>query len=74
MTRKQFTAQVEKIARAEYNAGGSVEINHGLPYVAVTCSNGEEYFFQGDEADDLLKEVPDYLNDEDYIMYQSTNW
>ena len=74
MTRKQYAKQVEKIASAEYAAGGSVEINHGLPYVAVTCSNGEEYFFQGDEADELINSVPDYLNEEDYIMYQSTNW
>ncbi len=64
----------EKRANAERNAGSTVEINHRLPYVAVTLSGGDEYFFQGEEASDLLDEVPDNINEEDYILAVAQGW
>jgi len=55
-------------AEFEREAGGSVEINRSLPYVAVNLSDGTEYFFQGEEADNLLDEVPDEISAEDYLL------
>ena len=56
MTNKQMREQIEGCVQAERAAGGTIEINTGLPYVAITLSNGDEYFFQGEEADELLDE------------------
>lgn len=61
-------------ARFEREAGGFVEINNQLSYVAVTLSNGLEYFFQGEEAENLLDEVPDELSAEDYILAVAQGW
>jgi len=66
--------QYEERAAAERDAGTTIEINYGIPYVAIDYPNGESYFFQGDEADDLLNEVPDNINEEDYILAISQNW
>lgn len=63
-----------KKADAERKSGGSVEINYRLPYVAVTLSDGSEYFFQGEEASDLLDEVPDNISAEDYILFLAQGW
>ena len=43
-------------AKAERSAGGKCEVNESLPYIALTMSDGSEYFFQGEEAEDMLKE------------------
>lgn len=37
-------------------------------------SDGSEYFFQGEEASDLLDEVPDNLAPEDYILAVAQGW
>ncbi len=55
-------------AKEERKAGGSVEINYGIPYVAVNLSNGEEYFLQGEDAERLLDEVPDEISAEDWLL------
>lgn len=70
----RMVREYERTAKAEYRAGGTVEIDYRLPYVSVTTSTGEEYFFQGDEAQDLLDEVPDNMSPEDYVMAMSTSW
>jgi hypothetical protein len=64
----------ERRAEAERKHGGSVEINHRLPYVAVKMSNGDEYFFQEWEAEDLLDQVPDNISPEDYILAMAQGW
>jgi hypothetical protein len=74
MTNEQHAKQCEYYANCEREAGGTIEINTALPYVAVTMSDGSEYFFQGDEADELLESVPDYINREDYILSQAQGW
>lgn len=74
MTEDELRIQMEDTADAERQAGGSVEINSRLPYVAVNLSDGSEYFFQGEEADDLLAEVPDFVNDEDFILWSAQGW
>jgi len=56
MTNQEMKQQIEQSAQFELEAGASIEINNGLPYVAITMSNGDEYFFQESEASDLLDE------------------
>lgn len=79
MNRTQLVNQVETIAHCARLAGHTVKINHLLPYVAVFLGYNEygdaiEYFFQGEEASELLDEVPDYLNEEDYILWTAQGW
>ena len=74
MTPEQLNADFETRYKAEIAAGGSVQINHRLPSVAVTLSDGEEYFFQGDGASNLLAEVPDFMDDEVFILASAQNW
>ena len=66
--------QLEEQANAERDAGGEVEIGAGQMYVAVTLSDGAEYFFQDDEASQLLDEVPDNINAEDWILASAQSW
>lgn len=80
MTKKEQTAfsnRVKKIAKSCYKAGWTVEINRYIPYVAIeNKKTGDEYFFQGDTADELLEEHPDWLDvtDEDYLVYIAQDW
>lgn len=64
----------ERRAEAERNGGGSIEIDFVLPYVAVTLSDGSEYFFQEHEAAELLREVPDNILPEDYVLAVAQGW
>ena len=66
--------QYERRAEYERRDGGSIEINRVLPYVAVEMSDGSEYFFQGEEADDLLDTVPNNINEEDFLLAIAQNW
>ena len=74
MDRTQFVNQVQNIAHCARLAGMRVEINNLLPYVFVFIAADQEYFFQEEEASDLLDEVPDYLNAEDYILWSAQGW
>jgi len=74
MTREEMLNHVKETVKAFYVAGGTIEINHGLPYVAIKQPNEEEYFFQGEEAENLLNEVPDDINEEEYIIWISQGW
>jgi len=61
-------------ASCEVDAGGSIEIDTGLPTVAITMSNGDEYFFQEHEASELLDSVPDNINAEDFLLAIAQGW
>jgi len=74
MTQEEIVKQYEERYEAEIKAGATIEINHSLPYVAIKMSNGDEYFFQGEEASNLLNEVPDYINEEVYLIASAQNW
>lgn len=79
MTNEQMKQQIERCAQAERDAGATIEINTGLPYVAITMSNGDEYFFQEHEADELLDEhnaSADKFDTtvEDSILHSAQGW
>lgn len=61
-------------AASERSAGSTIKINYTLPYVDVTMSDGSEYFFQGDEASELLAEVPVNIDPESYILALAQGW
>lgn len=74
MTDAELEQQYVERAQAERDAGGSIEINSVCGYVAVTLSDGAEYFFQGEAADNLLDEVPDWIWPADYILAMAQSW
>lgn len=74
MTQDELIEQIESTAKYCRSEGQYVEINWSLPYVAVYRGPDDEYFFQGEEASDLLDECPDYVSEEDYILWSSQGW
>lgn len=86
MNSKQVQSLINKTAKAvrqeikKYKPTGTkpVEINYGLPYVAITLLN-EEYFFQGEEASTLLDEAKEAANKfntnvENALLWLSQSW
>ena len=69
-----LVAQYEQRAEDERAGGGSIDINDMLPTVGVEMSDGSEYFFQGEEAEALLSEVPGNMHPEDFILALAQNW
>ncbi|WP_006460490.1 hypothetical protein [Thiomicrospira aerophila] len=59
MDKLSFKADILKSGQAERCDGVVVEINNILPYVSIVSRMNEEhsYFFQGDEAIELLSEM-----------------
>ena len=74
MTKKQIAADIKRRAQAARKAGGSIKIDRRLPWIAVVNPDGSEYFFQEHEADELLKGIPDYVNEEDFILAMAQGW
>ena len=66
--------QYRKRAKDERDGGGSIEIDMVLPSIAITMSDGEEYYFQEHEADELLATVPENISAEDFILASAQNW
>jgi hypothetical protein len=79
MTNAEMKLEIETSAFGEYHGGGDVTINNMLPTVSVVNSNGDEYFFQGHEAEELLAEAEAAadkfdVTPEDYLMMASQGW
>ena len=73
---EEHELEVQYVARAtaEREAGGSIEINPIANYVAITMSDGSEYFCQGEEADDMIEAVPEWIHPEDYLLAVAQDW
>lgn len=56
MTNKEMRREIERAAQAEYDAGTTIEINTSLPYVVINFADGQEYYFQGQEASEMLEQ------------------
>lgn len=52
----------------------TVHIDERLPTISVEHANGDEYFFQGDEAANMLDEVPEWTDPWTYFMVTSQDW
>jgi hypothetical protein len=77
--KKQLFQSVADIANSARANGQTIDINYSLPYVAIDCQDGTEYFFQGEEASNLIKEAEDsklskYCSIEDIILWQAQGW
>ena len=70
----EIDRQIEQranIARAE---GQWVKIELTLPSITVHRGEDDEFHFQEWAAEELLAEVPLYVNDEDYILAIAQEW
>ena len=47
------------------NGYWDVDINTSLSYVSIEGDGGEDYFLQGDEADELIYKIAKYWSDND---------
>lgn len=74
MTNEQYAADLQTRHDAELAAGGAIVINHSLPTVAIYLSDGNSYFFQEHEAAELIDGVPDFVNEEVFLLAQAQGW
>lgn len=65
---------IEKTAYNERQAGGYCKVDNMLDTVAVTCSDGSEYFLQGEDGQNLLDRCPQNVDAEDWILWQAIGW
>ena len=56
MTNEQMKQQIEQSAEHELASGAQVDIDRRYGWVSLTTSDGDEYFFQGDEGYELIDE------------------
>jgi len=84
MTNKEMQKMINTIAKAARKAYKTetdmpiISINYGIPYVSIN-SWAESYFFQGQEASELLEEATNTSNKfnvsvEDVIIWHSQSW
>ena len=73
--KKEQKQEVVKTANAMKKAGWMVSVDERAGSVAIDNErSGEEYFFQGDEAFDLLDSVPENVSNSEWFLYLATNW
>lgn len=63
-----------RTAEYEKEGGAVVEINESMPYISITLRDGSKYFFQGEEASEMLSDCPEDVNREDYFLYIAQGW
>lgn len=75
---KRISNDYKLRAEAERQAGGRIEVNTSLPYIAIDGSDGLTYFFQGEEAENLIEEYESVewleCSLEEYLLAISQNW
>lgn len=84
MTTIQTTTEITNTAKslrvlAKLKGEKVIEINHSLPYVAINLPDNRQYFFQGEEAHQLLDEAVEAgwkfgTFVEDTILWFSQSW
>lgn len=87
MTNREMMQHINKCAKAvkkEFKIVAPkdeklVDINYGIPYVGINLPNGEEFFFQGEDARNLLEEATNTANKfqvsiEDALIWHSQSW
>lgn len=74
MTNKALNKQLKKRADAARAAGQHVDINETLPCVLVYRGEDDEFFLQGEAAEELLESVPDWADSEDYLLATAQDW
>lgn len=73
--KKEQKQMVVKTANAMKKIGWSVSVDERAGSVAIDNErSGEGYFFQGDEAFDLLDSVPENVSNSEWFLYLATTW
>ena len=87
MTNKETAASIKRIAKAYKKDhrlyipkdANIMDINYSIPYLAVDLPDGKSYYFQGEEAGDILEEATTASNKfnvslEDAILWMALSW
>ena len=74
MTPKEMHFDIKRRAAYMLNTGWTVDINNSHPYVQVEGPNGEDHWFQGDEAAELLREAYKAAELFDCKAYECVLW
>lgn len=74
MTKEQLIKDMAEASEAFYKHGGKIEINWGLPYIRILQTDGEEWFFQEHEAQQLIDEIDGDFIPEHYFIWTSREW
>jgi len=70
MTQQELAKDIEATASSLREQGYKIVINTMIPTIAIDWPDSDRgWFCQGEEAGDFLKQVPDYVNDEDYLLW-----
>lgn len=69
MIRVEFVSDVEKRGDALKRLGFSIEVDNTLPTLALMKDNKHVLFCQGDDADTILKDVPEDINEELFLLF-----
>jgi hypothetical protein len=76
---KRTSRTVIVSARSARKAGQLIDICNKLPYVSIKRGADDEYFFQGEEASNLINEaehsmLANFCTTEDIILWQAQGW
>ena len=71
---KDLIERYQLLADSEREEGGKVFIHFGIPYISLTTSAGQQYFFQGEEAQNLLDQCPEEIHEQDYLLASAVDW
>lgn len=77
MTKPEILRDIQLHAQAQRDNGASVVIDYSLLTVTVELANGGEFFFQGEEASELLSDtehVDPRVTAEDMILWLAQGW
>ena len=67
--RVEFVSDVEKRGDALKRLGFSIEVDNTLPTLSLMKDNKHVLFCQGDDADTILKEAPEDINEELFLLF-----
>lgn len=70
----RIAKDMKRAGEQQRKDGGKIKIDYRHETVAIKLANGDEFFFQNNEAIDLLDEVPDNVNEEDYLFWIARSW
>ena len=71
---QQMLDMISIIADAEREAGTRVDIDYGLPYIAIIREGEAVYSFQEWQAQELLDKVPPDVSVTDYLLFLQSEW
>jgi hypothetical protein len=68
MKRQEYILDIEERGNGIKARGYSIRTNHHLPSLSLTKDNAHVLFCQGDDAQSIIDEVPDDINEELFLL------